>query len=701
VWGSPAEAKVFNPNIGKLDPKTVSCHFIGYPEKSKGFRFYCSDRYTKFVETRHAVILEDEMMRGSMVAREIVLEEKRVCVPNPMIQEPFFELPVLVAPTVPDTVVPTPVVSSPVVTINNDEEPVLQEPIQTDATDEGEQQQPQTEDVPNVEAPRRSQRVRRSAIPNDYEVYNTEDFQMEGDPTSFEEAMRSDNSSKWLEAMEDEIKSMSTNKVWDLEPIPKGAKTVGCKWVYKTKRDSQGNIERFKARLVAKGFTQREGIDYNETFSPVSCKDSFRIIMALVAHYDLELHQMDVKTAFLNGDLEENVYMAQPKGFVVEGKERMGCRLKKSIYGLKQASRQWYLKFDRTIKNFGFKENIEDNCVYTKFKNGRYIFLILYVDDILLASSDVSLLLETKKFLSSKFDMKDLGEASFVLGIEIHRDRNKGVLGLSQKAYIEKVLKKFSMHKCSASPAPMVKGDRYGDFQCPRNQYELDQMKVVPYASAVGSLQYAQVCTRPDLAFVTGLLGRFQSNPGIEHWKLVKKVLRYLQGTKGLMLTYRKSDSLQIVGYSDSDYAGDDRKSTSGYVFTLAGGAISWKSSKQTVTTSSTMYAEFVACYEATGQVNWLKKFIPGLNVVDSIHKPLKLYCDNDPAVQYAHNNRSSGAAKHIDIKYYVVKDKVRDQIISLEHISTEKMLADPLTKGLPPNVFREHVAGMGLRESL
>jgi hypothetical protein len=202
------------------------------------------------------------------------------------------------------------------------------------------------------------------------------------------------------------------------------------------------------------------------------------------------------------------------------------------------------LKFDRTIRNFGFKENVEDNCVYAKFKNRRYIFLIMYVYDILLASSDVSLLLETKKFLSSKFDMKDLGEASFVLGIEIHRDRSKWVLGLSQKTYVENVLKKFSMHKCSASPAPMVKGDRYGNFQCPRNQYELDQMKVVLYASAVGSLQYAQVYTRPDLAFVTGLLGRFQSNPEIEHWKLVKKVLRYLQGTKSLMLTYRKSDSL-------------------------------------------------------------------------------------------------------------------------------------------------------------
>jgi hypothetical protein len=167
------------------------------------------------------------------------------------------------------------------------------------------------------------------------------------------------------------------------------------------------------------------------------------------------------------------------------------------------------------------------------------------------------------------------------------------------------------------------------------------------------------------------------------------------------MLTYRKSYSLQIVGYSDSDYAGDDGKSTSGYVFTLAGGAISWKSSKQTITTSSTMYVEFVACYEATGQMNWLKKFIFGLKVVESIHKPLKLYCDNNAAVQYTHNNRSSDAAKHIDIKYYVVKDKVQNQIINIEHISIEKMLADPLSKGLPPNMFREHVADMGLRESL
>ena len=700
VWGCPAEAKVFNPNSGKLDPKTVSCHFIGYPDRSKGYRFYCPDKVTKFVEMRHAVFLEDEIIRGCMVTRKIDLDEKRVYAPTPMIQEPIL-VPVAVAPPVtvdaPSCDAAPPVESSAVA-------PPAETPIITNEIPNMEPQQPPMDiNIPINEPLRRSQRNRRSAISDDYVTYMSEDIDGIDDPTTFKEAMKSEYSSKWLDAMQDEIKSMSTNEVWDLVEIPDGAKKVGCKWVYKTKRDSKGNIERFKARLVAKGFTQREGIDYNETFSPVSSKDSFRIIMALVAHYDLELHQMDVRTAFLNGDLHENVYMAQPEGFVVEGKEHLGCRLKKSIYGLKQASRQWYLKFDEIIKKIEFKENSVDNCIYVKFRGSKFIILVLYVDDILLASSDKNLLLETKRYLSSNFDMKDLGEASYVLGIEIHRDRSKGALGLSQKSYIDRVLRKYNMHRCSASPAPIVKGDKFGTFQCPRNQYEADQMKSVPYASAVGSLMYAQVCTRPDLAFVTGMLGRYQSNPGPDHWKAVKKALRYLQGTKSLMLIYKKSDNLQIVGYSDADFAGcvDTKKSTSGYVFTLAGGAISWKSSKQTITASSTMQAEFIACYEATGQAVWLKNFIPGLRVVDSISRPLTLYCDNEPAVFYTSNNKSSGAAKHIDIKYHVVKDRIQDQTIKVEHISTKHMLADPLTKGLPPIVFSQHIAGMDLLESL
>jgi hypothetical protein len=199
------------------------------------------------------------------------------------------------------------------------------------------------------------------------------------------------------------------------------------------------------------------------------------------------------------------------------------------------------------------------------------------------------------------------------------------------------------------------------------------------------------------------MLGRYQKNLSVSHWNGIKKALRYIQGTKGLMLTYERSDSLEIVGYSDLDFAGclDTDSSTSGYVFKLAGGAISWSSSKQTVMTSSTMYAEFVACYEAMEQVMCLKKFVPGRRVVDSIERPLRLYCDNEPAVLYAHNNKKTKTAKHINIRFYVVKEKIQHQTISLEHINTKKMIADPLTKGLPPSVFREHLADMCLRESL
>jgi hypothetical protein len=699
VWGCPAEARIFNPQLKKLDPKMVTCFFVGYPHRGKGYRFYCPGHTTKYVETRQAVFFEDNEVNE---IRKIDLEEKRVCAPSPIIQKVVLPMQRRITSNVetePHSSGPQPDGDP---ETNDNANPEGEENHQSDNEED-----PHNNDAPPPPSPvRRSHRERRKAISDDYITYMSEDVDDIGkveDPTSYKEAIKSLNSSKWQIAMEDELKSMSSNDVWDLVEVPNDAKRVGSKWIYKTKYDPKGNIERFKARLVAKGFTQREGIDYKETFSPVSSKDSFRIVMALVAHFDLELHQMDVKTAFLNGDLDEDVYMTQPEGFVVEGKEHLACRLKKSIYGLKQASRQWYLKFDKIIRTFGFTENVKDNCIYVKFKGSRFTILVLYVDDILLACSDKDMLHETKNFLSSNFDMKDLGEASYVLGIEIHRDRSKGVLGLSQKAYFERVLKKFNMHKCSGSPAPVVKGDKFGTFQCPRNQIETDQMKSVPYASVVGSIMYAQVCTRPDLAFITGMLGRFQSNPGLDHWKAAKKVLRYMQETKGYMLTYRRSDNLQVVGYSDSDHAGcvDSKKSTSGYVFTLAGGAISWKSSKQTIVASSTMQAEFIACYEATGQAVWLKNFIPGLKVVDSISKPLLLYCDNEPAVFYANNNKSSDAAKHIDIKYHVVMHRIQDQTTNVKHISTTRMLADPLTKGLPPRIFREHVAGMGLLEAL
>src|SRR5262249_10981328 len=234
------------------------------------------------------------------------------------------------------------------------------------------------------------------------------------------------------------------------------------------------------------------------------------------------------------------------------------------------------------------------------------------------------------------------------------------------------------------------------------NDLEHKQMENIPYASVVGSLMYAQTCTRPDISFAVGMLGRYQSNPGLDHWKAAKKVLRYLQGTKDLMLTYRRSDNLEVIGYSDSDFAGcvDTRKSTFGYLFLLARGAISWKSAKQSVIAASTMEAEFVACFEATVQGNWLRNFISGLGIVDSIAKPLKIYCDNSAAVFFSKNDKYSKGAKHMELKYFAVKEEVQKQRVSIEHISTNFMVADPLTKGLPPKTFNEHVERMGIFEN-
>ncbi|KAL4591583.1 hypothetical protein LXL04_004552 [Taraxacum kok-saghyz] len=602
VRGCPAEAKLYNPQSQKLDMKTVSCFFIGYPERSKGYRFYAPSHSTRIVETKHAEFLENVNISGSCVLSDFDLQESNE-------EAPTNQVPVMVNPSLGD--------------LNQNTLP-HDNPTEENEIPQDEPAQEVVNEMQEIQQHvRRSQRSRRPTNFDDYITYLNEadlDIGKENDPITYSDAMTYDQSSKWNEAMIDELNSMEKNDVWELVELPNGCKPVGCKWVFKTKLDPNGNIERYKARLVAKGYTQKKGIDFQETFSPVSRKDSLRIVMALVAHFDLELHQMDVKTAFLNGDLHENVYMTQPEGFLSEGQEHLVCKLKKSIYGLKQASH-----------------------------------------------------------------------------------RSQGTLGLSQKAYIERVLGRYNMQQCSPSVAPVVKGDVFGSFQCPKTETERDQMKLIPYASVVGSLMYAQVCTRPDIAYITGMLGRYQSNPGLDHWKAAKKVLRYLQGTKDHKLVYKRSDNLEVIGYSDSDFAKckDDKKSTSGYIFMLSGGPISWSSHKQKLTTTSSMMAEYVAIYNATCHGMLLRNLIKGLMIVNSVERPLKIYCDNSAAVSFSNNNSSSGAGLYLDTKYLFVRERVEENKLCIEQIGTENMLADPMTKGLPPKVFQRHVVNMGLRIDL
>jgi hypothetical protein len=335
------------------------------------------------------------------------------------------------------------------------------------------------------------------------------------DPLTYHEAMSREDSDEWLKAMKSELQSMADNQVWDLVDLPDGIKPVKNKWVFKRKTNMDGNLTVYKARLVEKGFTQVEGIDYDETFSPGAKFQSIRILLAIAAFHDYEIWQMDVKTAFLNGVLDEDVYMVQPDGFVDLEKTKKVCKLKRSIYGLKQASRTWNVRFDDEVKVLGFVRNPKEPCVYKKLSGSSVVFLVLYVDDILLIGNDIPMLESVKSSLSKAFSMKDLGEATYMLGIRIFRDRSKRLIGLSQSTYIGKVLERFNMQDSKRGFLPMSHGISLSVSQCPRTREQREKMSMVPYASAIGPLcmpcyVHAQMCLMrlARLAYTKRIPGR-------------------------------------------------------------------------------------------------------------------------------------------------------------------------------------------------
>ncbi|WRX23199.1 Reverse transcriptase [Theobroma cacao] len=353
--------------------------------------------------------------------------------------------------------------------------------------------------------------------------------------------------------MKSELDSMDYNKVWTLVDPSEGIKPIGCKWIYKRKTGSDGKVETFKARLVAKGFTQREGIDYEDTFLPVAMVKSIRILLSIAAHLDYEIWQMDVKIAFLNGDLEERIYMTQSEGFIKKGHEHKVCELHRSIYGLKQASRSWNIRFDTAIKSYNFQQNVDKPCVYKRIQDKKVIFLVLYVDGILLIGNDIGMLSTVKGWLNHQFNMKDLGEASYVLGIKLIRDCKNKQIALSQASYIDKILAKFAMQDSRKGFMPSRHGFKHSKEMSPKTPEEVEYMRWISYASAVGSLMYAMLCIMPDICYAIGLVSKFQSNPGMEHWTAVKCIFKYLRKTKNYMLVYSGSD-LVATGHTDSDF---------------------------------------------------------------------------------------------------------------------------------------------------
>ncbi|KAK8997995.1 hypothetical protein V6N11_012529 [Hibiscus sabdariffa] len=349
---------------------------------------------------------------------------------------------------------------------------------------------------------------------------------------------------------------------------------------------------------------------------------------------------MDVKTTFLNGKLEEDVYMTQPEGFVAPGNATKVCKLQRSIYGLKQASRSWNLRFNDAIKEFGFIRNEDEPCVYKKFSGSIVSFLILYVDDILIIGNDIPTLQSIKTWLSSCFSMKDLGEVAYILRVKIYRDRSRRLLGLSQSTYIDKVLKRFSMEESKRGFSPMRHGISLLKEMCPSTPQERERMSQISYASAIRSIMYAMICTRPDLSYALSMTSRYQANPGEGHWIAVKNILKYLRRTKDVFLVYGGEEELGIKGYIDASFQTDkdDSRSQSGFVFCLNGGAVSWKSLKQDTVADTTTEAEYIAASEAAKEAVWIKKFISELGVVPSISDAIELYCDNNGAIAKLRN---------------------------------------------------------------
>ncbi|KAK8661374.1 hypothetical protein V6N13_090979 [Hibiscus sabdariffa] len=479
--------------------------------------------------------------------------------------------------------------------------------------------------------------------------------------------------------MRSEMDSMSDNQVWTLVEPPEGIKPIGCKWVFKKKTDMDGNVQTYKGRLVAKGFRQIHGVDYDETFSPVAMFKSIRILLAVAAFHDYEIWQMDVKTAFLNGKLEEDVYMTQPEGFVTPENAGKVCKLQRSIYGLKQASRSWNLRFNEAIQEFGFIRNEDEPCVYKNFSGSIVSFLILYVDDILIIGNDIPTLQSIKTWLSSCFSMKDLGEAAYILGVKIYRDRSKRLLGLSQSTYIDKVLKRFSMEESKRGFLPMRHGISLSKEMCPSTPQEKRANESNP------------ICFGYWID---------HANPGKGHWTAVKNILKYLRRSKDVFLVYGGEEELRIKGYTDASFQTDkdDSRSQSGFVFCLNGGAVSWKSSKQDTVADSTTEAEYIAASEAAKEAVWIKKFITGLRVVPSIVDAVDLFCDNNGAIAQAKEPRSHQRSKQILRRFHLIREIIDRGDVEICKVHTDDNIADPLTKPLTQQKQDRHTESLGIR---
>jgi transposase InsO family protein len=517
--------------------------------------------------------------------------------------------------------------------------------------------------------------------------------QLPPEPRNFKAAMASDEAKEWKAGCDEEYKSLDDNKTWELVDLPEDAHVIGSGWVFRRKLQMDGTIKRWKARFVARGYEQTEGVDFHETFSPVASYASIRLVLAIAAALCLLLHQMDVVSAFLQGPIDTAIYVRQPEGYIVAGSEHLVCRLLRSLYGLRQSPRIWWLQLDGFLVGLGFLRCLSESCIYVLREHGQLLIIAVYVDDLVIACSCDRLLAWIKSQLSARFRMKDEGVMAWCLGMRISRPV-PSIITLDLEQYTLNFLERTGMRSARPARTPSVPGLVLSADDCPQTDEEKAHMAVFPFRAILGVLLYIALATRPDLSATVSALGRFCSNPGRPHWLAMQRVLRYLAGTFSRGLTFSRharDNPLQLLGLVDADWGGDvnTRRSTSGFVFYFCNGPVAWCSRLQRTVALSSAEAEYLSLSDACKECSWLRSLLTELGFLQEATIILE---DNQGAIAMANNPVQRRRTKHIDIRAHYIRQLVESGAVSLQYLPTDRMIADLLTKPAARAIFEKLV---------
>lgn len=677
----------------KLDQKSIRCIFIGYCDTRSAYRFW--DPSSKKVKiSRDVTFDEHHRLAGSLEPQTPTSQPESS--PKTGRIEPIptsastgthsgQEEPEQSAPDDPQEEVDMPDATP--TTTTPQEEAVVQTPTgqapqaspgQTEAVQGPQLRRSQRGRVPTKEWPALSARTRSYA--NGIYI-----------PNSYKEAMNGEDKEDWGEAARQEIKSLNDNKTFSLASLPEGKTTIGSRWTFDLKPGMNNEPLRYKARLVAKGYSQRPGEDYGETYASVVTYDAFRMLMSTSAAKDLEMRQVDIKTAFLNGPLEEEIYLQQPEGFIIPGQEDKVLRLHKCIYGLKQASHVWEMHFTGYLKQQGFIQSEADPCLFTRARGEEILYLAIWVDDGVLASNRLEAIEKFLEDLSRKFQIRSYPLERFV-GVTITRDRGKRQIHLSQPDYAAHVVRNFRMESCHPVAIP---ADPNVHLVKPAKGSQLDE--TFPYRQAVGSLLYLAVVTRPDISLAVGLVARFIEKHDSSHVRAIRRIIAYLKGTYDYGIRFTGFDSDSPVGYTDADWAGchETRQSTTGSIFIHHGGPIAWTSRRQSCVSQSSTEAEYIAASETAKSAIWIRRALPDLR--EGQRGPITIFCDNQGAIQLVHHPDQRPRTKHIDVRFHFVRQQQEKGEIDVQYVCTASQLADILTKPLPGPRFAVMREALGI----